>query len=323
MKMTPQEISIISDWNKKIIKPVRLTLKISDSGQGREMKSFCDNLSSILSKVEIYQEKADENDMPAIMVNDQLIYHAVPLGPELQPFLEALLQRNRLTGSITAKLKSITSPTVIRLFIAPNCPRCPAVVSQIVPLSEANHRIKVTIIDGTMFHEIAEKENVRSAPTVIFENFRWTGEVKIHEIVDIITDRNPSNLGSETLKGIIHEGEASRVARMMLDNKKIVPAFIDLLVHEKWPVRLGAMVVVEEIIENDPRLASELIDPVQERFNSLDDQVKGDMIYIFGEAGTPEIIAKLKMMLEGSPTDEIRTVVLEAVECIKIRHGLS
>ncbi len=323
MNITPQEINIISDWNKKIINPTRLTLKFSNSRQGREMKSFCDNLSSILSKVEVYQEKADENDMPAIMVNDQLIYHAVPLGPELQPFLEAMLQRGQLTGSITAKLKSITFPTVIRLYIAPNCPRCPAVVSRIIPLSEANHQIKLYIIDGTMFHELAEKENVQSAPTVIFENFRWTGEVKIHELVDIITDRDPSNLSSETLKNIIHEGEASRVAKMMLDNKKIYPAFIDLLVHEKWPVRLGAMVVVEEIIENDPKLASEMIDPVLERFNSLNDQIKGDMIYIFGEAGTPETIAKLTIMLEGSPTDEIRTVALEAIECIKIRHGLS
>ena len=105
----------------------------------------------------------------------------------------------------------------------------------------------------------------------------------------------------------------------MIENRKIFPGLIDLLVHEKWPVRLGAMVAVEEIMEHDPGLAAQVIEPVLRRFQSLDEQTKGDMIYLMGETGDLDTITRIKGALHGSSSDELRTVADEAIESIEAR----
>ena len=37
----------------------------------------------------------------------------------------------------------------------------------------------------------------------------------------------------------------------MLDAQEIIPSIYELLIHDKWSVRLGAMVVMEEISEKN------------------------------------------------------------------------
>lgn len=82
------------------------------------------------------------------------------------------------------------------------------------------------------------------------------------------------------------DSKADLVAEMMVAEGKIFPAFMDMLVHEKWPVRLGAMVAMEEIIVRDKPLSEQCVEPLWERFPEMNDQVRGDVIDILGEAGT-------------------------------------
>ena len=41
------------------------------------------------------------------------------------------------------------------------------------------------------------------------------------------------------MEALLGDGRADLLARMMMGEGKIFPAFMDMLVHEKWPVRLG------------------------------------------------------------------------------------
>ena len=62
------------------------------------------------------------------------------------------------------------------------------------------------------------------------------------------------------------------------------PSLIELLVHDQWPVRLGAMVTVEELAAVDADLAQALIDRVWDRFEAAGNPAKGDMLYLIGES---------------------------------------
>ena len=57
------------------------------------------------------------------------------------------------------------------------------------------------MIDGTLFHETAQQDSVSSAPTVLLDDdFRWTGQTDVMEIIKILSDRDPEKLGASSLE---------------------------------------------------------------------------------------------------------------------------
>jgi hypothetical protein len=69
------------------------------------------------------------------------------------------------------------------------------------------------------------------------------------ELVTMMLDRDPTSLGADALRGMIEDGNAEGVARMMAERGQIFTSFVDLLIHPRWSVRLGAMVSFESLVE--------------------------------------------------------------------------
>jgi hypothetical protein len=195
-------------------------------------------------------------------------------------------------------------------------------VQDLIPMAIANELVNLTIIDGFMFPEMAEPFDIKSAPTLILnEHMRWSGLTPVDEIAGVMINQDPSQLSAGSIESLLGDGRADLVAQMMMAAGKVFPAFIEMLAHEKWPVRLGAMVAMEEIIERDRELAQQCIEPLWERFPHLNEQVQGDVIYILGETGTGDVIPRLQAVLK-DVTDadtDTREAVNEAIETITKR----
>ena len=120
----------------------------------------------------------------------------------------------------------------------------------------------------------------------------------------------------DSLENILKDGQASQLADMMLDTHEIFPAFYDLLIHDKWPVRLGAMVVMEEIADKNPALASTANGRLWKQFDHVSDQIKGDILYLFGEIGDAKTIPWLQGVIAGGYGDEVKEAAGEALDKI-------
>ena len=152
-------------------------------------------------------------------------------------------------------------------------------------------------------------------PTLLIdEQFRWTGSVPLEEIINTINTRDPMSLGSTSLENVLKEGRASHLAAMMLEGNQLIPAFYGLLIHEKWHIRLGAMVVMEEIAEQNPALASEAVDFLWRQFHELSDPVKGDILYILGEIKDMRTRSWMEEVLAGDYNEEVKDAAHEALE---------
>jgi hypothetical protein len=146
--------------------------------------------------------------------------------------------------------------------------------------------LSIQIIDGTLFPETAQRDKVMSAPCLILDNgFRWTGAVAAEEVLSMITQRDVSSLSSQTLKTILEQGDADWISQEMIQAGTIFQGFIQLLRHDTWSVRLGAMVVVESLAEENPELALKLCSPLIQAFDHSDITVQGDILYALGETG--------------------------------------
>jgi hypothetical protein len=216
-------------------------------------------------------------------------------------------------------LDKIQIPVILKVYISPHCPFCPTAVSSVFKLIGLSRMIYAEIIDVELFSELAEKDHIRSVPTVILDDqFRWTGSVNIQEIIDMMIRFDPSKLSEKTFQKMIEEGNAQGLANMMAQSNAVYPGFIKLLIHPGWPVRLGAMAVFEYLEGISPVLAEETRLKLLDFFEPADDQVKGDIAYLLGGSNHSNILAKLQYIINGPYAAEVREAAKEALESIDL-----
>ena len=312
----------IAGWSQTLKDDIRIHLILTDDERSQTFKEFCDDLARIVPKIKIKQEKDDESKPPVIRVGN-VGYHAIPTGKELEPFLSALFdgdgQAQNSPLSTYKKVHQIRVPALLKVYITPHCPFCPAAVKQLLCLAAVSESIKLTIIDGAFFPEMAASDKIQSAPTVLLDDqFYWTGSIRIEEIVDMILNRDPSRLSASSLEAMFEEGKAVEVAGMMLDSGKIFSAFTELLVHKKWPVRLAAMVAFETIAEENRTLVHQTLPSLLDFFLTAEDTVKGDILYLLGKSGDKGIIPKLETVLNGPYGVDVKEAAQEALEALNL-----
>jgi hypothetical protein len=311
----------IAVWSRILKEDIRITLILTKDERSQTFKDFCNDLTDIVPKIKIKQEKDDESELPIIRVGN-VEYQAIPTGRELELFLKVLAYGDDLVQNdplpIYQTLRQIRIPALLKVYIMPHCPFCPVTVKQMICLAAASESIKLTIIDGSFFPEKAASDNIKSAPTVLLDDqFYWTGSIQTEEIVDMMLNRDPSRLSASSLKAMFEEGNAVELAKMMLDSGKIFPAFMELLVNKKWPVRLAAMVTFETIAEENHTLIHHTIPYLWDYFSTAEDTVKGDIIYLLGKSGDKGIIPKLETVLNGPYGVDVKEAAQEALESLK------
>lgn len=316
-----EDAQTITRWAQGRDEDIFIDLILTQDERSKTFRDFCDNLTRMAPNIKVKLETDEESTLPAIQVRN-VRYQAIPGGKVLEPFLDVLADRGTPASnsqvSVQNKLSDNQIPAWLKIYIMPHCPFCPNTVVQFLFLAKGNPSIKLTLIDGALFPEMAASDNIHSAPTVLLEDqFRWSGSIQIQEVVDIILNRDPSQLSAASLKAMFEDGSAVEVANMMLDQREIFPAFMDLLVHEKWPVRLAAMVVFETIAEENRELAGQTIPFLWDCFSRAEDTVKGDILYLLGNAGDKKVIPKIETLLNGPYPVEVIDAAKEALEALK------
>lgn len=321
MTMTPHEKRQILSLKDSLSTNVRIGLLVTEHEKSGLIEEFCDELSQLVPRIRIEKEDGHPDEIPTIKIHDGLWYQAIPAGTELPPFIKGIKMLDsaqpQIDDDINDRLAIIDLPTSLIIYVAPQCKFCPEAMWQLLPLPTLNSNIRLTVIDATHFPELSEKENIQSVPTLILEGqFRWAGSIQINEIIDVMANRDVSMLGPASLEMLITQGKAGELAEMMLAKEQIFPAFYEVLTHPKWPVRLGAMVVMEALIEGNLDLATRMLIPLWDRFNTVDSRVKGDLLYVFGQMEQKDLVPKLQAIIDGSYDPEVQEAAQEALDKI-------
>jgi len=321
--MNYSEQKQIAAWLTDQSSPLELELITDGSAQAETLGRFCQQLTDCGPGVKVKNRPPDTDaERPAIVIGRRLQYQAVPLGPELGPFLEAAARQmgeaNDSPAAGPYALEALTIPAHLDIYIAPQCPHCPQTVGQLLPMVQANRNISISVIDGTLFTDLADNAQIKSVPTVMLDtDFRWTGSVDLTELSDTIINRDPVKLGPLTLRSFIDDGRASDLAQMMIKAQTVFPALIDLITHDLWSIRLGAMVAAEEIAWEDRPLAGTMIPALEKRFTEVNETVQGDILHVIGETGGPTEVSFLEGVVADAANEELCEAARDAIESIK------
>lgn len=317
--MTPDDRAVIESWGRKLDGSIRIGMGLTQDRRSVMVREFCEELKIFAPLVVIGQPDITGDGLPFIEIDKRIKFRGVPNGPELKPFLDALsgintddCQKEIPDASILAKIKI---PALLKVYISPHCPFCPKVVSSVLALARKSPLIYAEIIDAELFSELSEKDQVRSAPTVMLDDrFRWIGSVDISELIDMIISSDPSHLSESMLRKMIEEGKAKDLAKMMAQSNVVYSGFIKLLAHPQWPVRLGAMAAFEYLEEVSPVLAEEARLKLWDFFDPADNPVKGDIAYLLGGSKDPDILTKLRSVINGPYAKEVCEAAQESLE---------
>ncbi len=314
----------IENWNRTLNRTVAIALNSTAHSENSLFLNITKELEKHAPDLRITQ-KISDTGLPGFAIADNFLFCALPMQKELSPFLDAVTRfhaaKPALPEPLSLLLDQVTVPVSLKLYIALQCPHCPIMVDTLSLLCSGNPQLSVTVIDGSLFPDIAQQDRIMAAPTLILDDvFRWTGNVSAEEILEMIIKKDPAALGVESLKNILEQGDASWITGEMIRANKIFDNFIALLLHDTWSVRLGAMVIVEELAQENPALALTLCDPLISIFNDKETTVQGDILYALGEAGDLVIAGWIEKQMQKLSHPDLKDAAEDAIASIKERH---
>jgi hypothetical protein len=322
--LTAKEVESIVQWGARLPAEMRIDLlPARGDGLTAEIAEFANTLAMLVPRVKIRRDEEADSARPGLRLVPNLVFHAAPRGTELPVFLDAAAMvaaqaAPSLSDDQRQVIEAIDVPAQLELYVSAHCPFCPVMTRRLIDLALASEQLLVAVIDAGLFAEEARSREIRSVPTLVLDDgLRWTGDAGLDEILPALGTRDPALLGPSVFRRMLDGGAAAELAAMMAGAGRIFPAFVDLLVHERWSVRLGAMVTAETLAEEAPAVAADLAPELMARYRSRSVAVRGDVLQVLGMVGGPELIDAVEAMTRDEAHADLREAADEAIASLR------
>lgn len=324
--LTAQERETVKSKLEALQNSVIIKVNLTQDPLSDQFRKFIDGLVLASDKLQPLYITYDEDGSPDIELRSNLRYLALPGGRELPPFLQSLVYYSHgetaLKSRSLSALEGFITPTKVEVMMSPTCPHCPLVVGLVNQLALASSYLEVSIVDVALFPDHAQQYGVRAVPTVILDGQdQLVGDISEEILVDNLTNRDPSSFHPETFKKIIKEGDAERLAGMMVAESDLYSGALELFSDPDWSVRMGMMVVLEEVAERSPDLVRNGYPYLLKLLDHEDRNQRGDTAYLLGLIGDASVLERLEVLLNDENA-EVAEAAREAVEQIKEREAL-
>jgi glutaredoxin-like protein len=185
-----KDAKIIRDRLAKLPGPVTLELFTQEfeceyCRQTRELAEEVAGLSDGKVAVKVYdlvRDKAEADRMgidkiPAIAVlgakgeDYGIRFFGVPAGYEFSSLLESLEMVAKgdsgLSPATREKLKALTSPLSMQVFVTPTCPYCPRAVLTAFRFAMESDKVRASMVEASEFPHLANKYQVSGVPHTV------------------------------------------------------------------------------------------------------------------------------------------------------------
>ena len=125
------------------------------------LAEFLEACKKLVPQMPIMTEVIPETELPGLILGENWHFHAVPEGKKLEMLGEILLaldgQGQALSPAVKSRWEKLPLAPELTIFIAPGCPFCPQMVRQLIPLTVTPPRATISLIDASLFTELARR----------------------------------------------------------------------------------------------------------------------------------------------------------------------
>ena len=151
---------------------VVIGLSVDDGENSKKVKEFVDDVASLSSKIKVEEKKLQyipSFELKGEFDHGKIVFAGLPLGHEFASFALALLQvggiEPKVDPSIKKRIKALDGcdfETIVSL----SCHNCPDVVQALNIMAILNPSVNHTMIEGSMFQDLAEGRDVLAVPAL-------------------------------------------------------------------------------------------------------------------------------------------------------------
>jgi glutaredoxin len=324
--LTSQELASAESTLEALQERVIIKVNLTRNSLSAQFRTFIEELASVSEQLQPLYLTHSEDGPPTIEIQPNLRYMALPNDREMVPFLQSLLFRSKREISLTPRsvsaLETFITPTRFEVLMSPACPHCPTVVRLVNQFALASTYLEATIVDVTLFPDYGQKYGIKAVPTVVIDGQdKLVGTISEELLVDRLANSDPSLFHPDSFRKIVKEGDAERLAGMMVADGDLYSGSLELLADPDWSVRMGMMVVLEEVAERNPDLVRRAYPYILDLLENEDDNQRGDTAYLLGIIGDASVINRLEVLLNDA-NPRVAEVAFEAVQRIRERETL-
>jgi alkyl hydroperoxide reductase subunit AhpF len=303
--------------------PVVMELRIQEGGSelGRRLEAFAQQIAgSDLSqgKLVLRRESAGE-DVPELVLRAEgrcaIRYRAVPVGPELPPFVHAITALGAPGGSAPP---GGAGPVELDVFISPSCPNCPRSVAAAITVCAETPQATVQVIDATAFPDQAVAAGVRSVPMVVSETgLTLVGAMDAAELADRLNAARGSDGDAVVFGSLVDAGRFGEAAAL-LASPRARRAFIDRWRASALEGRIGLALTADEVLAAEPEALDDMVADLLPLLAADSAPVRGDTAELLGKIGHPAARTALGRLLDDEDED-VAEIAAEALDDLATR----
>jgi len=316
--LTQVEIEKIKNTLKDLNEDVEIVVVPNENW--KDFEDFVEVLSKFSDRISYkVEDREGLIAKPAIILKkgkqENVIYNAIPLGEELEPFLKTIV---RLSNGFEFKEVEEFEAEII-VFVMPICPHCAKVVETVNSFAVANPKIKSIVIDASRFIDLTQRYEITSAPTTIINGeIKLTGYISKDELLEWLK-RASGDYKRDYFVTLLNERRLDEIKDIVTRNPKDIRILAELLAYEDFMVRFGAMVVLEQIHKENPKVIRLAKDVIRNHLKHEDFRIREDVAMLLGSIGDESDVKFLEELLM-EESEEVKASAMEAIEEIRSRY---
>ncbi len=182
---------------------ISLVLQTGEHEKRAELLSFLKDFASISDKINV-QERDTGGQLRgplSFMIEvdgnaNGIQFSGIPGGHEFNSLVLAVLHSSgtplKLDDSLKQQVSGLSEALRFEVYIGLNCHNCPDVVQALNQFATLNENISAEMIDGGMYPELIEENNIQGVPTVFLNGEVFaSGKVDTAQLLQKLNEKYP------------------------------------------------------------------------------------------------------------------------------------
>lgn len=204
--LTQDILNALKGYMKDLQNDIRFIVQTGEHEKRGELLDMLNQLATTSDK--LFVEEADRRDelrspvsflLQANGKDTGIKFSGLPGGHEFNSLILAILQAGgsklKLDESIQNMVKKVKDKLKFQVYVSLSCHACPDVVQAMNQFALLNPNIEAEMIDGGVYPELVEQNNIQGVPTVFMNGEVFaSGKVEIAGIIEKLSDAQPEIL---------------------------------------------------------------------------------------------------------------------------------
>ena len=203
-------LDAVKSYSENMTRPITFVLGSGEHSKRAELIDFLTKIAGTTDKIN-FDSTATDDSLPSpisfkvishiddVLIDTGIVFSGIPGGHEFTSLILAILQAGghtlKLDEGIQKLIKRFNKPLQFQTYVSLSCHSCPEVVQALNQFALLNNDISNEMIDGALFQEQIEANNIQGVPAVFLNGKPFAnGLIDTAKLIEKLQEQFPDLL---------------------------------------------------------------------------------------------------------------------------------